>query len=191
MKAPLPMIWLLFGAVLYAGTATAYDIRTLETGRAGQRYTVSLVAVVDLPVDEVYRRLTDYNRLTQLSPYVEESRLLDPDEAGDVIVYTRTRACVMFMCRTVRVFETVSYPGPYQILVEVIPARSELAYGRSHWTLIPEGNKTVLQYDSELEPGFDMFPVIGPAAARYSLRKQAKRFLEGLEEQRGSTNVPD
>jgi hypothetical protein len=29
-----------------------------------------------------------------------------------------------------------------------------------------------------------MFPLIGPAAARYSLKKQAKQFLAGLENHR-------
>jgi hypothetical protein len=40
----------------------------------------------------------------------------------------------------------------------------------------------LLRYNSEFEPGFDMFPVVGPAAAKYSLRKQAINFLKGLEE---------
>lgn len=185
MKAPLtgPLV-LLLGTVLLAVTARAYEIRTLETSRADKRYSVTMAAVIDLPVDEVYRRLTDFNQLTQLSPYVEESRQLDPDEAGEVIVYTRIRACVMFVCKTVRIFEAVTYPARYQIVATVIPARSELAYGQSRWTLSPEGRGTLLQYESELEPGFDMFPLIGPAAARYSLKKQAKQFLEGLEEHR-------
>jgi hypothetical protein len=171
----------LIAIVLLAGTARAYEIRELETRRADKRFSVTLSAVVNLPIDEVYERLTDFNRLTQLSPYLEESRHLDPDEAGDVIVYTRMRACVMFICKTVRVFEAITYPEKYQIVANVIPARSELAYGQSRWTLSPQGDDTLLQYQSEMEPGFDMFPLIGPAAAQYSLRKQAKAFLEGLE----------
>ncbi len=187
MKAPssgpvtLLLAMILFATVLPTGTTRAYEIRALETSRADKRFSITLSAVVNLPIDEVYKRLTDFNQLTQLSPYVEESRLLDPDEAGDVIVYTRMRACVMFICKTVRVFEAITYPEPYQIVAQVIPARSEIAYGRSRWTLSPEGNGTLLQYESELEPGFDMFPLIGPAAAQYSLKKQARRFLEGLE----------
>jgi hypothetical protein len=50
--------------------------------------------------------------------------------------------------------------------------------------LSPQGNSTLLEYESQLEPGFDMFPLIGPAAARYSLKKQAKQFLAGLENHR-------
>ena len=176
----------LIAIALLSGTARAYEIQMLETSRVDKRFSVTLSAVVNLPIDEVYKRLTDFNRLTQLSPYVEESRHLDPDEAGDVIVYTRMRACVMFICKTVRVFEAITYPEKYQIVANVIPARSELAYGQSRWTLSPQGHDTLLQYQSEMEPGFDMFPLIGPAAAQYSLRKQAKAFLEGLERSSGS-----
>jgi hypothetical protein len=162
--------------------ARAYEIRKLETSRADKRFSVTLSAVVNLPIDEVYRRLTDFDRLTQLSPYVEESRHLDPDEAGDVIVYTRMRACVMFICKTVRIFEAITYPEKYQIVANVIPARSELAYGQSRWTLRPQGGDTLLHYQSEMEPGFDMFPLLGPAATEYSLKKQARAFLDGLEQ---------
>lgn len=190
MKAPsfgpltLLLGTVLFAIVLSAGTARAYEIRTLETIRADKRYLVTLSAVVNVPIDEVYKRLTDFNQLTQLSPYIEESRQLDPDEAGDVIVYTRMRACVMFICKTVRVFEAITYPEKYRIVANVIPARSELAYGHSRWTLSPLGNNTLVQYESELEPGFDMFPLLGPAATEYSLKKQTKAFLEGLEDHR-------
>ncbi len=172
--------------VLLAGTARAYEIHTLETSRDDKRFSITLSAVVNLPIDEVYKRLTDFNQLAQLSPYVEESRHLDPDEAGDVIVYTRMRACVLFICKTVRIFEAITYPEKYRIVATVIPARSELAYGQSRWTLSPQGSGTLLQYESELEPGFDMFPLLGPAAAEYSLRKQARAFLEGLERTSGS-----
>jgi hypothetical protein len=187
MKAPsFGPVTLLLAMVLLAGTAWAYEIQTLETSRADKRFSIMLSAVVKLPIDEVYKRLTDFNRLTQLSPYVEESRHLDPDEAGDVIVYTRMRACVMFICKTVRIFEAITYPEKYQIVANVIPARSELAYGQSRWTLSAQGGSTLLHYESELEPGFDMFPLIGPAATEYSLKKQAKAFLEGLERASGS-----
>ncbi len=172
----------LIAIALLAGMARAYEIRKLETSRADKRFSVTLSAVVNLPIDEVYRRLTDFNRLTQLSPYVEESRHLDPDEAGDVIVYTRMRACVMFICKTVRIFEAITYPEKYQIVANVIPARSELAYGQSRWTLRPQGGDTLLHYQSEMEPGFDMFPLLGPAATEYSLKKQARAFLDGLEQ---------
>jgi hypothetical protein len=175
----------LIAIVLLAGTARAYEIQTLHTDRVDKRFSITLSAVVNLPIDEVYKRLTDFNRLTQLSPYVEESRQLDPDEAGDVIVYTRMRACVMFICKTVRIFEAITYPEKYRIVANVIPARSELAYGQSRWTLSPQGGDTLLQYQSEMEPGFDMFPLIGPAATEYSLKKQAKAFLEGLERPAG------
>jgi hypothetical protein len=187
MKAPsfgpLP---LLLAMILFTGTTRAYEIQTLETSRADKRFSITLSAIVNVPIDEVYKRLTDFNRLTQLSPYVEESRHLDPDEAGDVIVYTRMRACVMFICKTVRIFEAITYPEKYRIVANVIPARSELAYGQSRWTLSEQGGNTLLHYESELEPGFDMFPLIGPAATEYSLKKQARAFLAGLERESGS-----
>lgn len=174
----------LIAIALLSGTTRAYEIQTLETSRIDKRFSVTLSAVVNLPIDEVYKRLTDFNQLTQLSPYVEESRHLDPDEVGNVIVYTRMRACVMFICKTVRIFEAITYPEKYQIVANVIPARSELAYGQSRWTLSPQGGDTLLQYESELEPGFDLFPLLGPAATEYSLKRQAKAFLEGLEDHR-------
>jgi hypothetical protein len=37
-----------------------------------------------------------------------------------------------------------------------------------------------------MEPGFIMFPLLGPAATEYSLKKQARAFLKGLERTPGS-----
>ena len=185
MKAPTSgSVILLLAILLLARGAGGYEIRTLETSRADKRFSIVMTAVINLPIDEVHRRLTDFNQLTRLSPYVEESRQLEPDEAGNIIVYTRIRACVIFICKTVRIFEAITYPEKNRIVATVIPARSELAYGQSSWTLSPQGNSTLLEYESQLEPGFDMFPLIGPAAARYSLKKQAKQFLAGLENHR-------
>ncbi|MDH4049098.1 MAG: hypothetical protein OEW68_07595 [Gammaproteobacteria bacterium] len=177
---PLPLL-LLFG-LLTTVDARAFEIRSLETKRVDKRFTISLTARLERPVDVVYGRLTSYDQLSQLSASIEESRQLKADEAGEVIVYTRVRPCVLFVCKTVRIFETISYPAQYQIVATVIPARSELAYGSAHWTLMAEGDGTLLNYESEIEPGFDMFPLIGPAAASYSMKKQAKEFLKGLEQ---------
>jgi Polyketide cyclase / dehydrase and lipid transport len=174
--------FLVFVSGVLAPCACGYEIQHLQADRVGKRFAISLAVHIDRPIDEVFHRLTDFNHLTHLSGSIEESRQLRPDEAGDVIVYTRMHPCVLFMCRTVRIFEAVTFPEKYQVLANVIPARSDLAYGKSLWTLSVQGDGTLLHYQSEIEPGFDMFPVIGPAAAKYSLKKQAKAFLQGLEE---------
>jgi hypothetical protein len=172
---------LLIGS-LFAEAARAYEIRNLETAHVDKRFTISLTAYLDAPIDSVYERLTNFDKLTMLSDSIEESRQLKPDEAGEVIVYTRIRPCVLFVCKTLRIFEAVTYPAEHQVLATVIAARSDFVYGSSLWVLTEQGNGTLLEYHSEFEPGFDVFPLIGPAAAQYSLRKQAKQFLHGLEE---------
>jgi hypothetical protein len=175
---------LLVAAGLITSLAAAYDIRSLDTGRNGKHFSIAMIAWVEQPIDEVRSRLTNFNALTRLSPAVEESRQLPPDEAGDIIVYTRFRPCVMFVCKTVRIFETVRYPERYQIVSTVIAARSDLAFGQTYWRLSVQGDGTLVQYDAEFEPAFDLFPLIGPAVARYSLKREAKQFLKGLEDHR-------
>lgn len=170
------------GLVLLTGSVHAYDIQSMQTTYIDKRFTISLTAYLDAPIDRVYGHLTNFDELTTLSDSIEESRQLKPDEAGDVIVYTRSRPCVLFACKTVRLFESVTYPTEFQVLTTVIAARSDFVYGRSLWILTEQGSGTLLRYNSEFEPGFDMFPVVGPAAAKYSLRKQAINFLKGLEE---------
>lgn len=162
--------------------AHGYDIKNIETSHVDKRFRITLTAYLEAPVEEVYGRLTNFDELTKLSDSIEESRQLQPDEAGNVIVYTRIRPCVMFVCKTLRMFEAVTYPAEFQVLANVIAARSDFVYGRSLWVLSEQGSGTLLQYNSEFEPGFDVFPVIGPVAARYSLKKQAKKFLQGLED---------
>jgi hypothetical protein len=172
---------LLLGS-LFAVASRAYEIRSLETDQMDKRYTISLTAYLDAPIDRVYGHLTNFDELATLSDSIEESRQLKPDEAGDVIVYTRLRPCVLFVCKSVRLFEAVTYPAELQVLATVIAARSDFVYGRSLWILTEQGSGTLLRYNSEFEPGFDMFPAVGPAATKYSLRKQATNFLRGLEE---------
>lgn len=175
---------LLIGGSLLANVAQAYEIFSLETGRNGKRFSITMIARIEQPIDEVRSRLTNFDALTRMSSAIEESRRLKSDEASDIIVYTRMRPCVMFVCKTVRVFEVVTYPEQYRIVATVIPGRSDLAFGQTRWTLSRQGTGTLLHYESEVEPGFDMFPLIGPAATRYSLKKQARQFLEGLENHR-------
>ncbi|MGH8224520.1 MAG: SRPBCC family protein [Woeseiaceae bacterium] len=178
------MAWLTVAPALLAGTALAYEIRSIETHRDEQRFRITMTVKLELPAAAVRERLTDYENLDKLSPAIEDSRRLRPDEAGDIIVYRRMRPCVMFVCKTLRIFETVAYPGEWEIVTTVIAARSDLAYGLTRWTLTPEGTGTLLEYESEVEPGFDLFPVVGQAAMSYSLRKQARQFAEGLERRR-------
>ena len=171
----------LLSCLCAAPTAVAADVYSLTVTRDGDAYHMSADAHLAAPPAAVYAVLTDYEHLTRISSAVQKSRVLDRLEDGAVLVYTDTRACVLFFCK--HIIETHRYtrPGPEDIVSEVVPEQSNLKSGKSLWHVEPERDGTRLHWEMTAVPDFWVPPFIGPAMVRHGLSSQGTRSVEGIE----------
>lgn len=171
----------LLSLVLLATTVDGAEIRTLTVDKNGPRYTFTSISFVDAPVEPVYELLVDYDRFDRLSSVIKESRFLDPDTDGTPLVFTRTKGCLLFYCKTLdRVERLVSVPYS-EIVATVLPEQSDVKYGRARWLLASEGDGTRIDYVMEFEPDFWVPPLIGPLIIKRRLRTGGAKVIDRIE----------
>lgn len=162
-------------------SAYAARFHSLKVSRSGNIYSMAAQVYIDAPVPDVYRVLTDYNHLTRISGIIRKSYLVQRVDAQTAIVYTESRACVLFFCHTVQETQRVIANPPGDIHSEVIPAESNVKLATSTWHLQSEGNGTLMQWSLSIEPEFWIPPLIGPALMEGELRAEGEYSARGIE----------
>ena len=171
-----------------AATAGAADLLSLEAHEADNRYRIEASFIVEAPIEVVHGLLTDYERLPDLSPSILESELVsapepepEPEpEREQARVRTRVRVCVLIHCQTLQRVEDVRV-SPTRIVADIVPEQSDVKAGRTEWRLTPQQNAVRVDYRAELVPGVQLFPVIGPAVMKASIKRELRAFLGQLQ----------
>jgi hypothetical protein len=148
---------------------------------------MNAVADVAIPPDVAFTILTDYEHLDLLDPKVLESRLIERPEPNVALVWLRVRGCVAFVCKVMEQVERVDEHPPDEIVVTMIPERSDVKLQNARWKIDPTGDGSRLTYTLELVPGNWV-----PAFARGSVARQLQSSFRGAMlaiEKIGSTRV--
>lgn len=178
------MRFLVVSLVLTLGwctSACAAQFHSVKVSRSGKIYSMAAQVYIDAPLPDVYRVLTDYNHLTRISGIIRKSHLVRRVDAQTAIVYTESRACVLFFCHTVRETQRVTENPPNDIHSEAIPAESNVKLAASTWHLQSEGSGTLMQWSLSIEPEFWIPPLIGPALMEGELRAEGEYSARGIE----------
>jgi hypothetical protein len=163
-----------------AAGADALEVQQLEITRTGDVYRMEAVAEIPIPREVAFAILTDYEHLDELDPKVLESRLLERPEPNVALVWLRVRGCVAFICKVMEQVERVEERPPDEILVELLPDRSDMKLESAHWRLEPTEEGTRLSYTLELEPG-DWVPAFARGAVERQLRSSFRGALLAVE----------
>src|SRR5262245_49725711 len=163
-----------------AALAHGLEVSQLDVRHEGQRFFMTAVAEVAVPQDVAFAILTDYEHLDQLDPKVLESRLIERPSPNVALVWMRVRGCVAFMCKELEQVERVEENAPGEIIVAVLPERSDVKVETARWQLEPTENGTRLTYTLEMEPG-TWVPVIGRPSVERQLRASYKNALAAVE----------
>lgn len=158
----------------------AADLLGLAIREAGNRYRIEASFVVEAPLARVRALLTDYERLPSLSPSILASEVLPAPAADTATVRTRIRACVLIHCQIVQRVEDVRV-SPTRLVAVIVPEQSDFAAGRTEWQLTPQQDAVRVEYRAQLEPGFEVFPLIGPALIKAGLERELRTFLGELQ----------
>ncbi len=170
-------VWML---IIDPGVRAA-QVEHLEIERAGDDYKVSLRAVLNAPLAQVWYVLTDYARFHEVSPAIKESEILEERDARTHQVRTRASACVLIFCKETQQVQTMHQQAPGELAVEVDPAQSDFEFGQAEWQLDAGSGFTHLQFEARIRPAFWVPPLIGPWAIRHVLREEARATCDGLE----------
>jgi hypothetical protein len=175
MPRVTPAIVLVLVAALGEATRVdALEVRQLDVTRAGGRFTMQAVAEIAIRPDVAFAILTDYEHLSELDPKVLESRVLERPEPNVAIVWLRVRACVAFVCKVMEQVERVDEHPPDEIVVTLLPERSDVKLQNARWRIESTEEGTRLSYTLELEPGSWV-----PAFARGSVERQLRSSFRG------------
>ncbi len=167
--------------VLFSTAINAAEIRALTVDKNGPRYTFTSITFVDAPVEPVFEILVDYDSFDRLSSVITESRFLDPDADGTPLVFTRTRGCLLFYCKTLDRVERLESVPHSEILATALPEKSDVKYSRARWLLVSEGDGTLIDYVMEFEPDFWVPPLIGPWIIKKRLRSGGAKIINRIE----------
>lgn len=186
--------WLLLTLAALSGSASAHELQALTCEREGARYRVSMTVVIEAPAAQAYAIFSNPDELPRINPAVREARVLQPAEDGDPQrLLTRLRLCAGPFCRELRQVQDMRYRQDgtgFRIDAEIIPALSDLRYGRAQWELRDCHARTCLQFHAELEPAFWVPPLVGPWLIEKTLREQAVRTSAGIEQRTRERYAP-
>ena len=176
----IPRVAACLAAGLLAAPAHGLEISQLDVRHEGQRFFMTAVAEISVPRDVAFAILTDYEHLNLLDPKVLESRLVDRPSPNVALVWMRVRGCVAFMCKELEQVERVEENAPGEIVVSVLPDRSDVKVENAHWLLEPTEGGTRLSYTLEMEPG-TWVPIFGRGSIERQLRASYKGALTAIE----------
>ena len=148
--------------LLLPATAPAGDILASSVARDGDRYSLSVTALIDAPIDIVYQAITDFDNLAAINPAIEDSQLLATPNAETQRVRSVIKVCILVFCKRIEQVQDVTKKEGYVIEAVVLPARSDFRSGFARWQLTAHGASTELLFTNTFEPDFWVPPVIGP-----------------------------
>src|SRR3546814_6222595 len=115
-------------------------------------------------------------RISDCSSDVCSADLFPSPAVGVARWRTRVRVCVGFFCTHLKQVQDVRDSHTterYQLDALVIPALSNLRYGKAHWQLERCDAQTCLNFSAELEPDFWVPPLLGPWLIKRTMRREA------------------
>ena len=166
----------------FAWSAHAAEVRTVDVSHGDGRYRVYLDARLDAPRHAVFSVITDYENIHRLHRRIRESRVVRRPRPDVVEVFTLVRGCVaMLFCKSLRRVERITESPPGELVAEVIPAESDVKFGRVLWRLRPDGDGTILRYESQMEPDFWVPGLLGDDLLARSLLRTARDMIDTVE----------
>ena len=168
------------GLLAWTPVLPAAQIVSTAVTHEGRRYRVDFDVLLDAPAARLWPQLIDYEQLARLSERVVEIRVLSARHEP-LRVFIALRPCVLIFCRTIRRTVDVRPIEHGHILSLADPQRGDFRYSLERWQLAPQGRRTRLRYQGEVEPRFFVPPLIGPWLIKRVVREELETTARKLE----------
>ncbi len=163
-----------------AGAAGAAEDLAVAVERTGSLFAVRARATVAAPLALVWQVLTDYERLPQFIPGISSSVVVlrSPDR---VLVEQRGEARFLIFSFPIEVRYEVRESHPHWIASRAVGGNLRRMSGR--YDINPDGARPGVQldYTGEIEPDFDLPPLVGPFALRSMVEEQFTAMVDEIE----------
>jgi carbon monoxide dehydrogenase subunit G len=158
--------------------AHAAEDLAVSVARQGERFSVRASASIAVPAATVWEVLTDYESLPRFIPGLSSSTV--QLRAGQrVVVEQKGEARFLFFSFPIEVrLEVLESPAAW-ISSRSVGGNLRRMTGRYDVETSVRGS--VLRYSGELEPGFDLPPVIGALAVRIMAEQQFAALVAEIE----------
>jgi hypothetical protein len=166
--------------LLLSANIRAAEITSSSAEYKDNRFIIKVVGVVDATPKKVFALLTDYDNLTQLSPKIIESKILEKD-GDETTVKTVAKGCVWFFCKEITNTQITTSIANKNIQSLTIPEKSNLKFGKMTWEINKIKAGTEIEYYAEIEPDFFVPPLIGAYFIKNSMLEEAKAFIDSVE----------
>lgn len=167
-------------ACLLCARAGAFELLATESRHEGAEFVLRIDARFTAGVDAVLAVLTDYARIHELHPDLLESRSLGRVAPGVEEVYLRSEACVLLFCRELQRVEHIRVDG-YALFAVDVPRRGSFLSGATSWRFTPDGDGTLLSYQTRFVPAFDLVPVVGPGLLLDAVEQMTREVMQEVD----------
>lgn len=172
-------------AVLPAAGETA-EI-SVQTARHGNTFEVEATAEIEAGVAQAWKVLTDYDRLAEFIPGVQESRVLSR-QGSKVVIEQRGEARLLFFVFPMQVRLAIE-EFPYdRIVSDAIGGNFKELHG-IYYLRAHRGGLS-LRYEATFTPNFGVPPWIGTLLMRSTVEKRFAAMVHEIEKTRRREPAP-
>ena len=179
-----PALWLLLLVVPATGHAAEISV---QTTRHGDSFEVEATAEIEADVADAWKVLTDYDRLAEFIPGVQESRVVSRD-GFNVVIDQRGEASLLFFTFPMRVRLAIE-EFPYdRIVSNAISGNFKELHGVYHLQAREAGLR--LRYEGKFTPDFGVPPLVGTLVVRSTVERRFVAMVREIEKTRRREPVP-
>lgn len=183
--------WLLcLAAMAPPGLASGTEVTDFEVKavRNGEGFDVEASAEFDAGVELAWAVLTDYDRLAEFIPGMQQSRVVSR-EGHEVVVDQSGEASLLFFTFPIQVRLAIEEQQFDRIESRAISGNFRELSG--NYRLEVRGTRLLLRYSGRMTPDFAVPPLIGTLLVRNTVAKRFRAMVdEILRRQRGTDGGP-
>jgi hypothetical protein len=166
---------------LFAGTASAAELRSVEVDYIDGRYMLDSIVWFDADVENLYAILTRWDISPRYTSGIAEAEDLPPDSQGRPRFYIRNQGCVLFFCMSMeRRGYVESVPNEF-IGAYGDPDFGDFDYSEETWQFEEAEGGTIIHYSFQMEPSFWVPPAIGPWMIKRTLKRGGANAVNRIE----------
>ena len=171
----------LFALMIKSTFLMALELEELSVTEIDGEYRLHFVSVLDANMDYVYKVITDYKNAYRISPSITKVEIL-PSVRDEVIrVKNLSEHWVGPFCFSLKWVGDIIERRHGHLEIKTIPEYSSFDAGFSTWDLQPQGNRTLVSYNSNMKPDFFIPPLIGKHIVKSYIERDALNTFARIE----------
>jgi ribosome-associated toxin RatA of RatAB toxin-antitoxin module len=155
--------------------------------RHGDSFEVAATALIQAEVADAWKVVTDYDRLSEFIPGLQESKVVSR-KGFNVVVDQSGEARMLFFRFPMRVRLAITESPQGRILAKAIAGNFKQMEGV--YSLEARGKGMQLRYEGSFTPDFEFPPFLGTLVVRSNLEKRFAAMVREIEKKRHGESGP-